>query len=157
MLKAGLITGLLAIVVAVVATYFSPLCTPCAVLFLGALAGYLAGVFDKPSMNNAATKTGALAGAIGGIGAIIGQLIGTAINGYFMGPEGAAEFGRTLGLPASGSPGFEGGYWMGLISGAVCFSILDLLTMAGFGALGGILWWQISGKNMNRPSMPPVS
>ncbi len=161
MLKAGLITGLLAILVAAIATYFSPLCAPCAVIFLGAFAGYLAGVFDKPSTNNAATKAGALGGVIGGVGAIIGQIIGTAINGIFLGPQGAAEFGRNLGLPGSGGPGYEGGYWAGLVGGAVCFSILDILIMAGFGALGGMLWWQISGKNKEPSSvpsaMPPIS
>lgn len=30
--------------------------------------------------------------------------------------------------------------------------IFDILLMAGLGALGGLLWWQISGKNTSNTS-----
>jgi hypothetical protein len=151
MIVAGLIVGVIALLVAAGATYLSPLCTPCAVLLFGAIAGFVAGVIDKPLTDSEAKRKGAIAGAIGGAGAVIGQMIGTAINVTFMGPEGASQFNQTLGLP-SGGPGFNQGYWVGAIGGAVCFSLLDLLFMAGAGFLGGLLWWQMTGKKMNPPS-----
>jgi len=147
MVKSGLIAGALALVIAVIATYITPICTPCASLFIGLGAGYLADVFDKPSMNNSATRTGALGGAIGGVGASIGQLIGTVLNVMILGPQGALQLERLLGLQVEGGTTFTNGYWVGAIGGAVCFSIIDILLMAAFGALGGIIWWQTDGKN----------
>ena len=143
MVKSGLIAGALALVIAVIATYITPICTPCVSLFIGLGAGYLADVFDKPSMNNSATRTGAL----GGIGASIGQLIGTVLNVMILGPQGALQLERLLGLQVEGGTTFTNGYWVGAIGGAVCFSIIDILLMAAFGALGGIIWWQTDGKN----------
>ena len=154
MIKSGLIAGTLALVIAVIATYFSPLCTPCVSLVIGLGAGYLAGMFDKPTIKNAATRAGALGGAIGGIGAIIGQIIGTVINVVMLGPEGSAQLFRSLGLQVEGGTTFTNGYWVGIIGGAVCFSILDIALMAATGALGGIIWWQTSGKN-RKVSMQP--
>ena len=112
-------------------------------LFLGLGAGFLAGAFDKPSDNGAATKAGALSGVIGGVGALAGQLIGTLINGIVVGPEATAKIVEQLGLPSNSDPT---AYWAGLVGSGCCFGILDLALMAGLGALGGILWWQISGK-----------
>ncbi len=147
MYKSGLILGVVALFVAAGATLLSPLCAPCAAIFLGLGAGFLAGVFDKPSDNNAIAKVGAIGGAVGGSGAVLGQIIGAVINSYVMGPQGAQQFTQSLGLPTSGGPGFEGGYWVAVFGGAICLSLLDVLLMAGFGALGGLLWWQTTGKN----------
>lgn len=152
MLKAGLITGLLAIAVVAVITYLRPYWTPLTVPILGALAGYLANVFDKPSTENATAKTGTRGGTIGSIGVVIGQVIGTAINGFFRAPEDATAFGRSLGLPGSGSPGL-GSHWMALIGGATCMSLLYIFLTAGCGALGGLIWWQFRGRNIS--STPP--
>ncbi len=151
MYKAALILGVVALLVAAGATLISPLCAPCAGIFLGLGAGYLACAFDKPASTSLSTKAGAIAGAAGGVGAVLGQLIGTGINAAIVGPAGAAEFSRMLGLPTSG-PGFEQSYWIGLASSAVCLSLLDLLVMAGFGALGAFLWRQTAGKNVAPPS-----
>lgn len=148
MYKSGLIAGGLTLLIAIGATLLSPLCTPCLVVFLGAGAGYLAGVFDKPITKNASTKAGVIGGAVGGVGAIIGQMIGAGLNAFIMGPQGAQQFNENFGLP-SGGAGFEQGYWFGLVGSAVCVSLIDILLMAGFGALGGLLWWQMTGKNAN--------
>ena len=49
--------------------YLFPLCVPCLAVVAGALAGYLAGVWERPADNGRAVQRGALAGAIGGVGA----------------------------------------------------------------------------------------
>jgi hypothetical protein len=150
-LQAGLIVGFIALVVALGATLISPLCTSCLALFLGLGAGFLAGVFDKPLNNNESAKSGSLAGVMGGIGATIGQMAGTAANAMIMGPEGATDFVRQLGLPASDPSAFASGYWGGLIASACCFSVLNIALMAGLGALGGLLWWRTTGKKSAIP------
>ncbi len=150
MYKSGLIVGVVALFVAAGATLLSPLCTPCAAVFLGLTAGFLAGVFNKPADNNATAKVGAIGGAVGGVGAILGQVIGTVLNGVLVGPERLQQFNQQLGLPFEGAVPHQT-YWLGLVGGGICFSLLDVLLMAGFGALGGLLWWQTTGKNA-RPS-----
>ncbi len=146
MYKAGLILGAVALFVAAGATLISPLCAPCAAVFLGLGAGYLAAVFEKPSTSNATTKVSAIGGAIGGVGAIVGQIVGTAINAAIVGPQGLEQIYQRLGVP-TGNMDLGQTYWIGAIGGALCFSLLDIVLMAGFGALGGLLWWQSSGKN----------
>ncbi|MEW6239311.1 MAG: hypothetical protein AB1564_00685 [Chloroflexota bacterium] len=151
MSKSGLIMAAIALVLAIGGTVVSPLCTPCLVLFLGAGAGYLAGVFDKPVEKSAATKSGALAGLIGGVGALLGQVGGSIINGVMVGPQGTAQLLRQMGLPSTGGDTVSI-YWISLILSTVCFGLLDLALMAGTGALGGMLWHQINNKNATPPA-----
>ena len=152
MLKSGLIFGVVALLFSAGAALLSPLCVPCLALFFGLGAGFVAGVFDKPADNGTSTKSGALSGVIGGVGALVGQLIGAVINGVLVGPEGTARIAEQLGLPGSGSAGFGTGYWAGLFASGCCLGILDIALMAGLGALGGILWWQINGKKNAAPA-----
>ncbi len=151
MSKSGLIMAVVAMVLAIGGTVISPLCTPCLVLFLGAGAGYLAGVFDKPVEKSAATKSGALAGLIGGVGALLGQAGGSVVNGIMVGPEGTAQLLRQMGLPSAGGD-TASIYWVSLILSTVCLGLLDLALMAGTGALGGMLWHQINNKNTTTPA-----
>ena len=146
MLKSGLIAGGVTFVLALGFTLLSPLCVPCLAFFLGLGAGYLAGVFDKPLDNGSSAKSGAGAGAIGGVGAIIGQMVGALLNAVIVGPERAARMLEQLGLPMATPDSFGSGYWIGVIGSGCCFGLLDVALMAGLGALGGLLWWQISGK-----------
>lgn len=157
MLKSGLIFAAIALVLAIgSAVIISPLCVPCLALFLGLGAGYVAGMFDMPADNAATIKAGALAGAIGGAGGLLGQLIASAINAVLVGPEGAMQLMRQLGI----DPGAAGaqGYWGGLIGGTCCFGLLDVALMAGLGALGGLLWWQLVGQKAVAvvPPQPPL-
>ena len=147
MLKSGLIVGGVALVLAICAiVVVSPICTPCLALVLGAGAGYLAGQFERPLTSDAAMKRGALAGLIGGVGAVLGDAIGTAIKVAMLGPAGAAQLAQSLGLPATGAT-FASGFWVGLVLSALCFGLVDLVFMAGLGALGGMAWWRTRGKN----------
>lgn len=153
MKKSGLILGLVALVVAVGGTVISPLCTPCLVLFVGAIAGYLAGVFDKPTEKASAVKSGALAGLLASIGAILGQIGGSVINGIVVGPEGAMNLVRQLGFSAGGAD-MSSVYWISLVISTLCFGLLNIALMAGTGALGGLLWNQFNNKN--NPLPPPA-
>lgn len=146
MLIAGIIFAGLALFLAVGATVLSPFCTPCVALFLGAGAGFTAGVIDKPTSDQA-LKKGAMAGAMGGLGAVLGQMIGAGVNAVIMGPGGAAEL---TGVAPSQEQAM--GYWLGLVGGAICFSALDLILMAALGAVGCLLWQKLMGNN--QPTAP---
>ena len=156
MLKSGLILGVVALLLAIGAALLSPLCVPCLTLLLGLGAGYLAGAFDKPSEKRGSTKSGAIAGAIGGAGALIGQAVGAVINSQLVGPGGAIKLIRQLGiqLPLGATPAdIATGYWGGVIGSTCCLGLFDVALMAGLGALGGLLWWQMSGSK--RSVLPP--
>lgn len=155
MFKAGLIVGVVAAVLALLVTLVSPLFVPCLVLLPGLVAGYLASVFDKPVDNGASAKAGALGGLIAGAGAVVGQLGGAAINALFVGPENARQIMENFGIEYGTTAGVETGYWAGLIGSGICMSLVDVVLMAALGALGGILWWQITGKNQAAP--PPYA
>ena len=156
MKKSALIFGGIAFLLSVGAVLLTPVLALCCIApFMGLAAGYVAGVFDKPVSSGASSKTGAISGALAGIGAALGQIIGTVLNAFIVGPERAAEFMRNLGVPTSGGSGFASGYWLGMVGGTACFSLLDVLLMAGLGALGGLLWWAISRRKWVLGEPPP--
>ncbi len=146
MVKAGLIIGIIMLLAGAGSSLLSPLCGPCLALVAGLVAGYLACVFEKPFASGKAAQTGALAGVISGVGALLGQLIGGIINAVTVTPDKIAALLRQFDLPMVADPSL---YTIGYIAGGLCFGLFDIALMAGLGALGGILWYQISGKNTN--------
>jgi len=149
MLKAGIITGMVGLFFAVGLTLLSPVCVPCLALFLGIVAGFLAGGFDKPGEGSATVKTGALAGLIAGIVLALGQIIGAGINSILVGPEGTAQllesFGMYSGIDATG-------YWLIVACSTLCFGVIDMVLMAGFGVLGALVWGVFLRKDVPSPS-----
>jgi hypothetical protein len=83
------------------------------------------------------------------VGSLIGLAIAGAINAAMVGPERAAEMMESLGLPASSDPT---SYYAGAIGGPCCVGLVNVALMAGLGALGGMLWYQVGGKK----NIPPV-
>jgi hypothetical protein len=150
MVKAGLILGIVMLVLGAGGSLITPICVPCIALIAGAGAGYLACVYAKPATSGGTAKVGAGAGTISGAGALIGQVIGGILNAVIVGPEGAVAVAEAWGLPVSPDPNI---YYVSFIGSGLCFGILDVLLMAGLGALGGILWYQISGKKAS-PTTP---
>lgn len=146
MIKAGLILGAGMLVLGIGGSLLSPLCVPCLAVIAGVGAGYLAGVFDKPLTSGGGAKVGAIAGAIGGAGALLGQIIGGILNSMLVDPQTVIDMLEQLGLPAAYDSSFV---HLSQIGGGICFGLLDIVLMAGLGALGGILWQQIAGKNTN--------
>ncbi len=154
MLKSGLIIGAVTLVLASILGFIFPLCIPCLAILVGAGAGYLAGMFDKPQASGNSAKIGAGAGAIGGIGALIGHVVGGTATSLVTGPEQAAALMRQFGVAVDTSN--PAVYYAGAVGGACCFGLFEVLLMAGVGALGGMLWYQFVGKN-SAVGSPPAS
>ncbi len=150
MLKSGLIVGAASFIFGFIATIISPLCAPCVALFAGLAAGYLAGMFDKPADSGGAAKAGAGGGAIAGVGALIGGMIASVINVLVVGPQGAAELMRQLGLDTGPAPD-PVVYYASAFGTACCIGLFNIALMAGLGALGSMLWRKTSGNQA--PSM----
>ena len=146
MIKSGMIGAAVSLILVVGLALLSPICVPCAALFLGLGVGFLAGVLDKPADGRGSAKAGAVAGVISGIGAALGQLIGAGLNSLLVGPEDAARMLQQLGVETVGSAGVGLGYWAGIVVSGLCFSFLDVALMAGMGALGGLAWMGIMGQ-----------
>jgi hypothetical protein len=157
MKKSGLIAGIIALFFSFgAAAVVSPICVPCLAGLLGLLAGYLAGVFDKPGDQNRAVRTGTLAGLLGGVGMLLGQVLGAVLNAYVIGPEGVARMLAQMGLFAGGPAQIAEVYWTGIVLSTACLVVFDAALMSGFGALGGLLWWKVSGSKLGTGSILPT-
>jgi hypothetical protein len=148
MIKAGLILGAVMLVLGIGGSLISPICVPCLAAMAGIGAGYLAGVLDKPLTSGDSAKVGAIAGAIGGAGALLGQIVGGILNALLVDPQKVMDMLEQFGFPATYDANFVS---ISQIGSGVCFGLIDIVLMAGLGALGGILWQQIAGKNGNTP------
>jgi MFS family permease len=150
MLKAGLIGAGVGFVLAIIAALITPLCNPCVALLLGLGVGALAAGWERSTTSGASAGEGAKAGAIASAGGLVGQMIGAVANGFIVGPEGIAEIYRRLDIDMPLTPRM---YWVSMLSGNCVCAVVNVALGAGLGALGGILWYQISGKN--QPPTPP--
>ncbi len=148
MLKAGLIGAGIGFIVAIIAAVITPCCNPCAALLLGLGVGVLAGVWERPATPGASAGEGAKASAIAAVGTLIGHMIGAVANGLIVGPEGVAQIYRQFDIQVPLTPQ---SYWIYNLGGNCLCAIADVALGAALGALGGLLWYQISGKNQ-----PPV-
>jgi hypothetical protein len=155
MLRAGLIIAGVMLVLGAGVSLLSGFCVPCLALFAGLGAGYLGSLFEKPGDNSTAMKRGAGAGAIGGVGALLGQVIGAGLNALIVGPQAAADVMRSLGVDAGDVASNPAAYYGGAILGGCCLGLFNIALMAGLGVLGGILWWQLTGKNQGGMSSAP--
>ena len=155
MKKSGLIVGGIAFLFSVgAAIIISPICVPCLALLFGLLAGYMASVFDKPGEQSRSIKAGALAGLVGGIGMLLGQIFGAVLNSVLVGPEGTARMLAQMGFPAGGPAQIAEFYWIVMVLSTACLVVFDAALMSGFGALGGLLWWKISGGKQGSGNGP---
>jgi hypothetical protein len=136
------------------ALFVPPLvCIPCLALFAGLGGGYLAGQFDRPGTGSLSARAGASAGAIGGVGALLAHLISGGVAAFTVGPEGAADLARQLGLDTGGAVN-PAVYYGSALGSACCLGLFEIVLLAGLGALGGLLWYQITGKQNTPPSTP---
>ena len=83
---------------------------------------------------------------------LLGQILGAVVNGVTVGPEGTARLLVRMGLPAGGPAQIAEFYWTVLVFSTACLGIFDLALTSGFGALGGLLWWKISGSKQGPSS-----
>jgi hypothetical protein len=142
MWKSGLIIGIAALILAFATSAgLSPLCgLLCVSPLAGAVAGYLAGVFDKPVTGEGGAKSGAIGGAVAGAGAFLGQTLAGVVNAAFA-PQIVQFSQRTFGLPGDVSTARLVSIGMG-----ICGGLVDVVIMAGVGALGGYLWYRFTGS-----------
>lgn len=158
MVRSGLILGAVMLIVGGVLAFLFPLCVPCLALVVGAGAGYLTGMWDKPLNNSLSIQRGAGAGAIAGVGALLGHVFGGLGAAAFVGPEGSMElmrqFGFDLGTTGDVSPAV---YYVSATFTGCCFGLFEVALMAALGAVGGILWWNMTGKNQGGMSARPPS
>ena len=155
MLRSGLILGAVMLGIGGGLAFLFPLCVPCLALLAGAGAGYLAGVWDRPGENGRAIQRGAGAGAIGGVGALLGHVAGGLASAAFVGPQGALDFARELGLDLGVGAADPAVYYASATAAACCFGLVEVALMAGLGALGGLLYWQMAGKNQSGGTAAP--
>jgi hypothetical protein len=88
-------------------------------------------------------------------------MIGGVIGALLTGPEQAAQIGsdlfRSLGVPFPADSIDPLTYYSSTFLTWCCCGALNIALLAGLGALGGMLWWQVTGKNRSGalpPSMP---
>lgn len=160
MFKSGLILAAVMLIVGGILAFFFPLCVPCLAHVAGAGAGYLAALWDQPADNGKSVQRGAGAGAIGGVGALVGHLAGSLAAAAYVGPQGALDVLRQLCIDTGAADATSPvAYYGGALFTGCCFGLFEVALMAGLGALGGVLWWQMTGKNRagglgTPPSMP---
>jgi hypothetical protein len=152
MWKAGIIMGIAAFLLAFAAAAgISPLCgLACVAPVAGAVAGYLAGVFDKPTTGEGGAKSGAIGGAIGGVGAFFGQALAGVVNALFA-PQITEFLGRTLGTTTDVNTTRVVAFGAGL-----CGGLVNIVIMAGLGTLGGYLWYRAVGSKATPAAPPPA-
>ncbi len=149
MTRAGLIGAVVIFLFASMISGFGPaLAVTCCVIPVGLGAGYLSAFWDRPQQMGEAVRKGTMGGAISGIGVILGHIAGAILAVVFRGDELAAfsrEFARSLGADASGTS--DVWTYAGIVIGQGCIGLLGLVMIIGLGALGGVIWWQTTGKN----------
>lgn len=145
MLKAGGIGAAVGFVVALLLTLLTPLCNPCAALFVGLGVGMLAAFWERPATGGDGALKGAGAGAIAMAGGLLGEMVGAVLNGILTGPEEVTQLARQLGLPLENLSPAQ--YWAYLLGGNCCCALIGILLGAGLGAVGGLIGYQIWGKS----------
>jgi hypothetical protein len=153
MVKSGLIFGAVSLVLVLGSTLIHPLCAPCVGLFIGLVAGYGAGVFDKPINSGESIRKGGIAGAIAGALGFVGGFIGGVINGAVVNPSSVEVFTRLFGISNFNITQAE--IWIYQLVFAVCVGLFNVIWMAILGVVGGALWYQIKGKNQTVMVLPP--
>ncbi len=144
MLKAGGIGAAVGFIAALLLTLVTPLCDPCAVLFVGLGVGVLAAFWERPAAGGDGALKGAGAGAIATAGSLLGQMVGAVLNGIIVGPEKTAQLIRQLGLSYEYQSPTE--YWVYLLAGNCCCALGGVLLGAGLGAVGGLIGYRIWGR-----------
>lgn len=153
MVKSGLIVGAASLVLILGTSLIHQLCAPCMGFFLGLVAGFLAGVFDKPATVSESLKRGAIAGVIAAGFGLVGSLVGAVINSSLGNPADIEAFGKALGL--SNYTVTQGEIWMYQVIFAACTGLINIVWMAILGLAGGAIWHQAIGKKQSTTILPP--
>jgi hypothetical protein len=154
MTAVALIAALATFVLGLGLTLLSPLCLPCVAVVAGLLVGYFGANADKPPYSRLVNGPSAISGLFAGLGLLLGQMAGSAINATLVGAQGVGDILSQMGFETG--PSVEAGYYGGIIGSICCIGLINLALSAGFGVIGGQLWWQVTGKALPPPSSPFV-
>jgi MFS family permease len=145
MKKTILIFGSVTFLISFALTLLFPFCTVCFALIAGAGAGWLAAYWLRPRRQEDAASVGARAGALSAIGGVLGQTLGGVMNALLIGPEGMLDLAQSLGL---GDFQFQSDttYYAGAIGGQFCCGLVNVVIMAGLGALAAFLYFKYSDQ-----------
>lgn len=149
MTRAGLIGAVVIFLFASMISGFGPaLAVTCCVIPVGLGAGYLSAFWDRPQQQREAVRKGTIGGAISGVGVILGHVVGAVLSVVFRGDQltdFSRAFSSSFGVDASRTS--EVWTYVGIVIGQGCIGLFGLALIIGLGALGGVIWWQTTGKN----------
>lgn len=149
MIKAGLIGAVTGFIYVMSLTLVSPFFTLCFTPLLGIGVGYLAGRFDHPSKAEASLSRGSIAGGIAGIGAALGQMLATVVNAVLVThseqlPNLLRQFGLSQFIITDPNQ-----YWRAALTANSFCSVVNLMIIAGLGAVGSVIWFQRQNRRTN--------
>ena len=136
-------------------TFNSQQCVPCIAVFVGLAAGYLNARLTQPETQALASRGGATVGAAGGLGALVGHVAGGLIGATRLGPNGVADLARSLGLDLPAGAASPAAFYQTTVGVAGCCGAVEILLMAGAGAVGGIIWYQQT-RGQGQAPLPPA-
>jgi hypothetical protein len=146
MLKAGLPGAVIGFIYVMAITLISPFCTLCFTPVLGISIGYLANRFDTPPRVEASLGSGAVAGLLTGLGALLGQMLAAVVYAILVTHwEELPALIKQMGF--SQIPN-QSQYWQTTITANSFCGLLNLVLIAGLGAVGGLIWFQRQNKKV---------
>lgn len=142
MIRAGFLGAIAGLIYITSLTLISPFCTLCLTPLLGIGVGYLAAHLDRPTRLEASLSRGGIAGSIAGSGVLVGQMLATVVNGILItNSETLPIFMRQMGLSQLFIADPDE-YWQAIITTSSFCSLINLILVAGLGALGSLIWFQ---------------
>ena len=154
MIRSAVNVGAIAFVYFFVTSVAMPFCSPFEAIVLGVLAGFLAAVSEKPQLPNTAAIRGGLTALIASVIGLIGGAAGYLLRVYVIFPPEATNSVVNQLLGTEPSPTDAATDVLSTIIGLGCCSLTDFVLMAGFGALGGYLWYRWKGKKLTAEQPP---
>jgi F0F1-type ATP synthase membrane subunit c/vacuolar-type H+-ATPase subunit K len=128
-------------------------CTPLCGIVWGIGAGIAAVAWsDGDSSSRSPTRQGAIAGAIAGVGALFGVVIGLLLQFSVLGGQQAAsqlssDFYDQFGLDVPVTEFDSSLQWVGLSFTACCLGLINVVILAGAGALSAGIYGSRRGES----------
>jgi hypothetical protein len=135
--KAGLIVGLVGMVINLVVSLFLGICGPVVTLLAGGVAGFFAARFEGPGPRMRSAQAGAVAGLVAGVLMFISQTVAALAVVLLM--QAAGIPGLTGQIPAGATPSMQAVIVVSALGTGACFGVVGLALAALAGATGGYL------------------
>ncbi|MGB7536982.1 MAG: hypothetical protein WBM17_00440 [Anaerolineales bacterium] len=158
MFLSGILMAVVAFVfILLITTTWGCLALPAA-LIMGSITGVLSGSLSKPRSAGQAAVYGGIAGWIASTGSFFGDIVGLLIRTFLIQtPQGINSMTEGLynimGTANSYGARTPAEILMGDVPIVCCCGVIYAAAFIGFGALGGLLWFQRKGRK-HLPSQP---